>query len=63
MNDKLHRSTTDRYVAGVCGGIADTYNVDATLVRALFAIATLAGAWGLAIYIVLWICMPEGPQA
>ncbi|OFS20376.1 PspC domain-containing protein [Corynebacterium sp. HMSC04H06] len=63
MNEKLHRSSTDCYIAGVCGGIAETYNVDATLVRALFAIVTLAGASGLAIYIVLWICMPEGPQA
>lgn len=35
MEKKLHRSSTDRYLGGVCGGLAETYNLDATLVRLL----------------------------
>ena len=37
MNNRLTRSMTDRYVAGVCGGIAETYGINSTLVRLLFA--------------------------
>ncbi len=61
MNDKrLARSTNDRFLAGVCGGIAETYNVDATLVRLAFAVATLLGFSGILVYLVLWFVMPQG---
>lgn len=59
MNKKLHRSITDRYVAGVCGGIAETYNVDATLVRILFALAALTAGWGFILYLVMWVVTPQ----
>lgn len=60
---KLMRSTTDRMVAGVCGGLAEYFNIDATLVRALFVIVTLFGGSGILIYLILWIVMPEQPAA
>ncbi|WP_394280861.1 PspC domain-containing protein [Corynebacterium sp.] len=55
---RLVRSQTDRYIAGVCGGIAETYDINATLVRLLFAVATLLGFSGVILYIAAWILMP-----
>lgn len=60
MNTRLTRSSTDLYIGGVCGGIAQTYNLDPTLVRILFVVATLAGFSGVLAYIILWVVMPEG---
>lgn len=56
---RLTRSITDKKVAGVCGGLAEYFNVDATLVRLIFVLATLMGGPGLLLYIVLWVVMPE----
>jgi phage shock protein C len=56
---KLYRSRTDRQLAGVCGGLAEFFNVDPTLVRILFVIGTLMGGPGLLLYIILWLIMPE----
>jgi phage shock protein C len=58
---KLMRSTTDKMVAGVCGGLAEYFDIDPTLVRALFVIVTLLGGSGILIYIILWLVMPEAP--
>lgn len=61
---KLYRSKTDVKIAGVCGGIAEIFNLDPTLVR--LAVVFVAIATGivpaLVTYIVAWIIMPEGPQ-
>jgi phage shock protein C len=56
---KLTRSSTDAKVAGVCAGIAEYFNIDPTLVRLIFVVATLAGGPGLLLYIILWLVMPE----
>ena len=63
MQTRLERSTTNRVVAGVCGGIAEYLQVDATLVRVFFVIGTLLTA-GLGIlgYIVLLVLMPQPGQ-
>jgi phage shock protein C len=61
MNDqpkRLYRSETDSSVAGVCGGIAEYFNVDSTLVRLLFVLLTFAGGPGLLVYVLLWLVMP-----
>jgi phage shock protein C len=58
-NKRLYRSTTDKKIAGVCGGIADYFDVDPTLVRAAFLLFALAGGPGILLYIVLWMVMPE----
>lgn len=63
LNAKLVRSRNDCYIAGVCGGIAKTYNIDPTLVRAVFAIATVLGFSGVLIYLLLWWLMPEEDTA
>ena len=56
---KLRRSANDRMLAGVCGGIAETYDLDPTLVRVLFVVATLLGFSGLLIYLICWIIIPD----
>lgn len=53
------RSKTDRKIAGVCGGISEYFNVDATLIRVLFAVAVILGGGGVLIYLITWILTPE----
>lgn len=56
---KLYRSRNQRMIAGVCGGLADYFNVDATLVRVLFLLLAVFGGTGLVIYIVMWVIVPD----
>jgi phage shock protein C len=58
---RLYRARDERMLAGVCGGLAKYFNVDPTLIRVLFVLATLPGGPGLLAYIVLAIIMPEEP--
>ena len=51
----FERSDDDRVVAGVCGGLAATLGVDATLVRLAFALLALAGGAGILLYFALWV--------
>jgi phage shock protein PspC (stress-responsive transcriptional regulator) len=60
MAKKLKRSQTNRTLTGVCGGIAEYFNIDATLVRVLFVIATILGIGApVVIYIILIFLMPD----
>jgi phage shock protein C len=59
---KLYRSRTDRKLAGVCGGLAQYFNLDATLIRVLFIVLAVLGAAGLVIYLAMWIIVPNEPQ-
>lgn len=61
MDKRLHRSSTDRKIAGVCGGIAEYLGWDPTLVRLLWIVLTLAGGSGILIYLILWVVMPDTP--
>ena len=56
---KLTRSTTDRRIAGVCGGLAKYLNVDPTVVRILFLLALICGSLGFWAYLIIWIAAPE----
>lgn len=60
---QLTRSTTDRQLGGVSGGLAAHFGVDATLVRVIFVVTTLFGGFGAVVYILLWILLPEGPSS
>ncbi|MDX2137872.1 MAG: PspC domain-containing protein [Chloroflexota bacterium] len=63
MQKRLMRSRTDKQVAGVAAGLASYFNIDPTLVRLIFVVATIMGGPGLLVYIVLWVVMPEeGPE-
>ena len=57
---RLYRSTTDRKIAGVCGGLAEHLGVDPTLVRVLWFLAMLLAGTGFLAYVILWIALPEG---
>jgi phage shock protein C len=59
---RLYRSRSNRMLAGVCGGLAQYFNIDPTLVRVLFVVLAVLGGSGLLIYLVLWIVVPEEPQ-
>ncbi len=60
MYRKLTRSS-NRFLAGVCGGIADFLGWDPTLVRILYvAISLISAAFpGMIVYLILWLVMPE----
>lgn len=61
MNTKrLTRSTSDRVIAGVCGGLGEYFGVNPIIFRVLFVILALpGGAPGLLPYLILWLVMPE----
>ena len=63
METKLYRSSTDSRIAGVCGGLAEYFGVDPTLVRAIFVAMGLVGGLGVVLYVVLWITIPRGAQS
>lgn len=56
---RLRRSSTDRYVAGVAGGIGRHLDVDPLLVRVVLAVLTLFGAAGVLIYLAVWLLVPD----
>ena len=56
---QLRRSRTNRSIAGICGGLADYLQIDATVVRIVTLIAILFGGMSLWIYIILWFIIPE----
>lgn len=57
---KLTRNPDDKWIAGVCGGIADYTGIDANVIRLVVAICTVLGAGSLILgYIVAWILMPK----
>lgn len=60
---KLYRSS-NRILAGVCGGIAEYFDVDPTLIRVVFAVLTLFSAAfpGLLLYIIMMILIPNYNQ-
>jgi phage shock protein C len=55
----LRRSRSDRWIAGVCGGIAATTEMEAWLTRLLFALLLLFGGAGALLYLLLWIFVPS----
>lgn len=59
MKKRLMKSRTDRKLAGVCGGIAEYLEVDPTVIRLVWVIASLIGGSGLLAYIAAAILMPE----
>ena len=61
MEKKLYRSRTDKKICGVCGGVAKYLNMDATIVRLIVILLTLAGCSGLLIYIICAFVIPEEP--
>ena len=62
MNEKkLYKSSTDKKLAGVYGGIAEYFNIDSTLVRLGWVLFSLLGGSGLLAYIIAALIMPDRP--
>ena len=60
-NKRLYRSNRNKMICGVCGGVAEYFNIDPTIVRLVFAI--LAFSWkGLLIYLLAAIIIPMEPM-
>jgi len=55
----LRRSRADRWLGGVCGGIARATGIESWLWRLAFALVAFAGGAGIVIYVLLWIFVPE----
>ncbi len=58
----LRRSRDDRVLAGVCGGVADYFGIDAVLVRIATLVLVFAGGAGILLYAIGWIAMPQAPE-
>ncbi|MGH3301532.1 MAG: PspC domain-containing protein [Streptosporangiaceae bacterium] len=56
---RLERKLANRWVAGVCAGVADYTGVDATLIRVVFAVLTFVGGLGPIAYVLGWALIPE----
>ena len=57
----LRRSQVNRQIAGVCGGLAEYFELDPTAVRVAYVLLSIfsAGFPGFLVYIILWILIPE----
>ena len=62
MEKKLYRSKTDKKLAGVCGGLAQYFNVDSTIVRLAFILFCILGGSGVLLYIICALVVPEEPD-
>lgn len=56
---RLYRSTTDRMIGGVCGGLGVYLNLDPTIIRLLFILLLFGSEFGFLLYLLLWILIPE----
>ncbi len=59
---KLYRSNDNRWLAGVCGGVAEYFDVDPTLIRVLFILFSFVVGGGLIVYLILWLVIPLAPD-
>lgn len=56
---KIFRSIDDYMIAGVCGGLADYFKIDSSLIRIIFVLLALSGGSGVLIYLILWLVVPK----
>jgi phage shock protein C len=63
MTKRLYRSRTNRMIAGVCGGLAEYFNIDPVIVRLIALLLLLPGGLpGLLPYFILWVVVPKKPE-
>lgn len=56
---KLYRSKTDVMVAGICGGLAEYFDIDSSLIRIIFVVLLLNFGTGFLAYLILWFIVPK----
>jgi phage shock protein PspC (stress-responsive transcriptional regulator)/predicted membrane protein len=59
---RLRRSSSERMIAGVCGGTAEHFAIDPIIVRLGFVALTLFGGSGIALYLIAWLVMPDASE-
>ena len=62
MDEKLYKSDENKMVDGVCGGIAEYFNIDPTLVRLGWVLFCALGGSGILAYIIAAIVIPRRPE-
>lgn len=62
MNKRLYRSKDSRMLCGVCGGIAEYFDIDPTLVRLGWALFCALGGSGIIAYVIAAVIIPESPE-
>jgi len=63
MTKRLYRSREDNKIAGVCGGIAEYFAIDPTIVRVIAVLLLLPGGFpGFIPYVILWVVVPLRPK-
>jgi phage shock protein C len=62
MAKRLYRSQKDKVIAGICGGIAEYFNIDPVIIRVIAVLLLLPGGLpGIVPYIIMWIIIPKKP--
>jgi len=59
---QLRRSRKNKVIAGVCGGFAEHFDLDISLVRVIWLLVAIFGGGGLLAYIICWIIIPFEPE-
>ncbi|MBR9681908.1 MAG: PspC domain-containing protein [Candidatus Altiarchaeota archaeon] len=59
---RLYRSGEDKMIGGVCGGLAEYFEIDPTLVRLAWAVSVFFWGTGVLAYILAWIIVPRNPK-
>lgn len=60
---RVYRSSHDRMIGGVCGGLAQHFNADPSLIRIIFVVLLLLGGVTLFAYLIMWVVFPLNPSA
>ena len=59
---RIYRSRREKMIAGVCGGTAEFFNLDPTIIRLIWVVFVLFGGWGILMYIIAWFIIPKNPN-
>ena len=62
MQKKLYRSKSNRVLLGVCGGVAEYFNIDPTVMRVIWAVTSIFAFAGVVAYAVCAFVIPEKPD-
>ncbi|MHC1716838.1 MAG: PspC domain-containing protein [Candidatus Dojkabacteria bacterium] len=58
MVKKLYRSEQNKIIGGVCGGLAEYFDIDPSIVRIVFVLSCFTKGFGLLLYLIFWIVLP-----
>ena len=59
MNKKLYKSSTNKMICGVCGGLGEFFGIDPTIIRLIWAILGLLGGTGIVAYLIAAVIIPN----